>query len=482
MKREERFIIRQCQKFGKSDMVRIAEEAAKEAGIPKEDFLNWVFRDLANKYKEEKMKQRLILENEIRSIGIRVPNGTVNKPYKEEIKIPADILCHIKKMELLGVEEIGLEFKPKEGGTFIIEGMPLKCIDTKLRLCFNTYDNDTNSEIEIPIAFNPNPRDLWRNIPSDPDIFAFHKPDYETSYVKVQDNENGFKKKNIVAASQRGRSHAQEGKPRDDHFKIYHDNISDWYVLAVADGAGSAKYSRRGSEIACNAVVEHCQKLLAENDEFEQAVSAWIQDRENEEKRTKVTRGVIDIVFKGAVRAHESIRKVADANEDYKLKDFATTLMFAICKKYDFGWFISSFWVGDGAMAIYDEKGGTVKLLGSPDEGEFSGQTRFLTMPEIFHDKDVISKRLRMAVVSDFTALFLMTDGVSDPMFETDKNMNDPKKWTEFYLKLSEGFPEDEINGVNLTDENEDIEHQLLKWLDFWSPGNHDDRSLAILY
>ena len=482
MKREERFIIRQCQKFGKSEILMAAEKAAAEADIPLDRFLDWVFRDLANKYKEERMNKRLILENEIKSLHLRLPNGTVNKPYKAEIYIPEEILVKIKTLELSGTEELGLEFKHEEGGSFIIVGKPVKCIDAKLKLKFNTIDDESISVIEIPIAFNPNPRELWRNIPSDPDLYAFHKPDSDVDYIRVAVQDKSNSKKDIVAASQRGRSHAQEGKPRDDHFTIFHDNTSDWYVLAVADGAGSAKYSRKGSEIACNTIVEHCQKKLVDNYEFENAILQWVNDKDNEEKRVKVTHGVYDIVFKGAIKAHEAIRKVADANEDYKLKDFATTLMFAICKKYDFGWFIASFWVGDGAMAIYDEKAGTVKLLGKPDEGEFSGQTRFLTMPEIFHDKDVIAKRLRMAVVPDFTALFLMTDGVSDPMFETDKNMNDPKRWEEFYQNLKNGFPEDEIGGVDLVNANEESKNQLLKWLDFWSPGNHDDRTIAILY
>ena len=156
--------------------------------------------------------------------------------------------------------------------------------------------------------------------------------------------------------------------------------------------------------------------------------------------------------------------------------------MFAICKKYDFGWFIASFWVGDGAMCLFDKEAKTAKLLGTPDEGEFSGQTRFLTMPEIFHDPDIVSKRFRFTVVPDFTALFMMTDGVSDPMFETDKNLNDYAKWEEFYEKVKNGFPEDKIEGVDLSDNNEGAKDELLRWLNFWSPGNHDDRTIAILY
>lgn len=102
-------------------------------------------------------------------------------------------------------------------------------------------------------------------------------------------------------------------------------------------------------------------------------------------------------------------------------------------------------------------------------------------MPDIFRTADVYN-RLRMAIVPDFTALFLMTDGISDPMFETDKNLNDYAKWEEFYNNLKNGFPDDEIGGVDLSDDNEAAKDQLLGWLDFWSPGNHDDRTIAILY
>ena len=285
-----------------------------------------------------------------------------------------------------------------------------------------------------------------------------------------------------MAASRRGRSHAQEGRPRDDHFSLYHCDDSDWYIMAVADGAGSAKYSRKGSEVACNAIIDHCRALLIDNPAFEQAIREYESDRDNTEKRTDVTRHVIDIIYNGALKAHEAVKKAAVANEESRLKDFATTLMFAICKRYDFGWFIASFWVGDGAMCLFDEKNKTAKLLGTPDEGEFSGQTRFLTMPEIFRDPEVVKKRLRMAIVPDFTALFLMSDGVSDPMFETDNNLKDYAKWEEFYKRLQTGFPDDEIDGVDLSDDNPESKDQLLRWLDFWSPGNHDDRTIAILH
>lgn len=424
------------------------------------------------------MNQRIMIENEIRQFGLRFPNGTVKKDYSVSFELPTD---KISDIELIGAEELGLVLAVGEDGRCSLSGKPKTAGDFSLKLRYRTVEGEPASELAIPVAFNPNPRDLWKNIPTDTGI-PYYKPDCDNAYIKVESAADGTPKKDIVAASQRGRSHAQEGKARDDHFSLFHCDESDWYIIAVADGAGSAKYSRKGSEVACQTVIDHCKSLLLDNPDFEASIREYEAERENQEKRTNVTRYVIDIIYKGAMKAHEAVKKVSEANEEAKLKDFATTLMFAICKKYDFGWFIASFWVGDGAMCLFDAENKTAKLLGTPDEGEFSGQTRFLTMPEIFRDPEVVAKRLRMAIVPDFTALFLMSDGISDPMFETDKNLNDYAKWEEFYNNLQNGFPEDEIGGVDLSDDNEASKDQLLRWLDFWSPGNHDDRTIAILY
>lgn len=464
-----------------NESARALDKAIQNAGVSssdKESFLNWAISSLWNTFKEERMNQRIMIENEIRQLGLRFPNGTVKKEYSYSFQLPTD---KIDVIELSGIDELGLTLEMDKPGEFSLLGKPQKAGDFTLKLRYTTVEGEPVSELIIPIAFNPSPRDLWKNIPTDRNI-PYFKEDSDKEYLKVEAGKDGSPKKDIVAASQRGRSHAQEGKARDDHFSLFHCEESDWYIIAVADGAGSAKYSRKGSEVACNTVIDHCKNLLFENPEFEASIREYEADRDNQEKRTNVTRHVIDIVYKGAMKAHEAVKKVAEANEESKLKDFATTLMFAVCKKYDFGWFIASFWVGDGAMCLFDENNKTAKLLGTPDEGEFSGQTRFLTMPEIFRDPEVVAKRLRMAIVLDFTALFLMSDGVSDPMFETDKNLNDYAKWEEFYNNLKKGFPEDEIGGVDLSDDNEAAKDQLLGWLDFWSPGNHDDRTIAILY
>ena len=51
--------------------------------------------------------------------------------------------------------------------------------------------------------------------------------------------------------------------------------------------------------------------------------------------------------------------------------------------------------------------------------------------------------------------------------------------WKNFLLDLS-GENEDKaiVDFIN----DSEIENQLSRWMDFWSKGNHDDRTLAIIY
>ena len=376
------------------------------------------------------------------------------------------------------------EAKKDEDIELLISGKPITAGDFTLVLKYKHkvwLNQEVISEIKMPIAVNPDPRSLWKNIPTSENI-SFYKPDYISEYVKVEASETSGPRKDIVAASQRGRSHAQEGKPRDDHFKLHHCENSDWYIIAVADGAGSAKFSRKGSEIACETVVDYCKAQLQNCVEFEDKIRAYKNSENEEEARKQMANIIYSIIGNAAFKAHKNIKDAAASNEGSQAKDFATTLMFAICKKFDFGWFIASYWVGDGAMCIFNQEKKSFKLLGIPDEGEFSGQTRFLTMPEIFKDAQAVMDRLRFSIEDDFTALMLMTDGISDPMFETENNLNSYDKWEAFWNRLQTGFTDDGISGVELTDDNEEAQYQLLRWMDFWSPGNHDDRTIAILY
>ncbi len=107
-----------------------------------------------------------------------------------------------------------------------------------------------------------------------------------------------------------------------------------------------------------------------------------------------------------------------------------------------------------------------VKLLGSPDGGEYAGQTRFLDRA-ILASAD-FSKRVSLGLFDQPQALLLMTDGVSDPYFDTEQQMRDPARWQRLWQDLQAPLAEPAPEAA------------LLDWLNFWSPGNHDDRTLAL--
>lgn len=431
-----------------------------------------------------------------------LPNAKENIAYEKKVTMPPvneDKMPGVRIVidEVAGLDQAlhGLSVKIDEGKrSFTISGtptleqqrvgghVPSSTIDLTLRYHFEGLETTSDKptlERKTSFVINQDPRKLWRAKPVDWDQMPeprYRKVDEACEYVKVKSTSDGTPREDMVAASKRGRSHAQEGKPRDDDFRLVHTD-NGWYVMAVADGAGSAPYSREGSRIACEKALEHCILKLSCGKQLEADIKLYcdnLQDTDSEVALKKLGDAIYPIVVGAALKAHKAIDE--EAKKQHKpMKQYATTLLLAICKKFDFGWFIATFWVGDGAIGLYDRQGHTVKILGQPDEGEFAGQTRFLTMPDIFKDPRGLYQRMRLIIAKDFTALMLMTDGVSDPKFETDANLQNVERWDELWDDLKAG-------GVELTDDNEAAKDQLLQWLDFWSPGNHDDRTIAILY
>lgn len=454
------------------------KELLKEFGISCSEAEYYAFRkkmilDNWNNFINDCMNQQIVIQNKIDALGITIPNGTVGKEYNVSFSIPSDL---VEDFWLDGIDELGLTCNIDDDNKCTIYGQPLKDGSFELRLSYKYkgwMDGRPILERKFIFSVNPDPKSLWKSIPT-PQEIEYYQPDSEHEYVQI-DGENGEPQKNVVVASQRGRSHAHEGRPRDDHFKVKYLEESGWYILAVADGAGSAKYSRKGSILACEASVQHCEQFFSDSKsihDFEDYICTYNSENGDEYKKL-LGDYIYKLVGNAAFDGYKAINAEA-TDHGSPIKDYATTLLLVVCKKFDFGWFVASFWVGDGAICIFDKDRQYFKILGTPDEGEFAGQTRFLTMPEIFRDAASFYGRLKFSIEQDFTALMLMTDGVSDPMFETDANLNKIEKWNELYESIT--------REVDLSDNNSESQFQLLKWLDFWSQGNHDDRTIAILY
>lgn len=393
-----------------------------------EGFLNFLSDKLWNQYKEHLMDNVLVVENKVKALSFAIPNAKEGKEYLQTVNVPDEkiVLVDVKG---ISEETHGLRIIVAEDGhSFTISGTPtLEALRNggtttaestfELTLCYKYKGIDLPEdrpvlERKIPFVINQDPRKLWKNLPVDWENMSepkYQNEDTQEEYVKVECLDDGTPQKDIVAASKRGRSHAQEAKPRDDHFKMSHlDN--GWYIMAVADGAGSAMYSREGSRIACETVISHCEKELEKCQGFEDNINLWHLDQGSVDAGKLISADVYRIVGNAALKAHKAINEEAK-QQQFPSKTFATTLLLAICKKFEFGWFVASFWVGDGAMCLYDKEAHSATLLGIPDEGEYAGQTRFLTMPEIFSNPKEFYGRLKCKIVPDFTALFLMTDG-----------------------------------------------------------------------
>ena len=430
------------------------------------------------------------LNSSIDSISwdVRLPNAFEKQDYRGEVRLPP---CDSARFVLTGVTGVdesqhGLKIEVDEN-KFSITGTPdlsaLRkdgqpapsefTLTAKYRLEVDgasggAYEGEKEFKLVIVSSIDK----LWRDEPVNWDQMP--EPRYRNEKQATDSAVLDGEEKHIVAASLRGRSHAQEGKPRDDAFRFA--TTHGWQVLAVSDGAGSACYSREGARLACEkAVAVCCERLDIESyrDGFEAHIKALSATPDETDKRKPVGDSLYTLLCHAANQARQAIAQEA-ALQGKETRTYAATLLLCVAKHFPFGWFVGSFWVGDGAISLYrrDTTPHTVYLMGEPDEGEYGGQTRFLTMPEVFSDASALYRRLRFRLVDDFSALFLMTDGVSDPKFETTNNLKNAEKWDAFW---------DELTAAHALTNAAESEQALLEWLGFPSPGNHDDRTLLVL-
>lgn len=401
---------------------------------------------------------------------IRILNATVGKPYETSFDFDKFGWKHITEFEFAGLEEAGLSYDHK---TKQIVGVPTKSGDIKVAFRFKVEgqspDTPFNEKI-ITLIINPDPKTLWKNIPADRND-PYWKEDDVTVFSRIGD-------RHILVSSKRGRAHANIGSFREDDF-AFRDLDNGWSIVVVADGAGSAKFSRKGSSIACNAVVDFFLEASSVDSmrEFDELLQQH-HSRKDDETQKNLNRFVYNNLGKAAFQVHKKLEEFAKS-QSFQLKDLSTTLIFTLLKKYDAGYALLSFGVGDCPMAVLNKDISAVLLLNWIDVGEFGGGTRFITMPEIFQS-DKFSSRFGFKLVDDFSYLVLMSDGIYDPKFVVEANLPNVKKWQEFLQDLN-GKNEDGIK-VQLSQDNKDIVTQFSQWMDFWSPGNHDDRTLAIVF
>lgn len=396
---------------------------------------------------------------------IRLPNAMVGREFSAELILPEGFAgTEFQQIDAFSEIPAGLVFQGKS-----LVGTPEKAGDFEIRVSTLLTGKSAGSlatEFLLILMVNPDPRSLWKNLPSERSD-PFWKPDSDGQWIS-----NGPLA--VVGASLRGRSHAHVGSFRDDDLAMDWMPEVSWYSLIVVDGAGSAQYSRRGSQIACQTVKAHLRENLCNSLETPLAVtvSEWATTQEDPAAKSKLVTALYNLLGQAVFAARNAIDKEA-AELKAASRDFHTTLITSLVHPMENGaWFIATFSIGDGAAAVVGAPGGVPCLLTRPDGGEFAGQTVFLTMKETLATTDAVMGRISFHIVPDFKALFLVTDGISDPRFDSDASLADPTAWESFH---------DEIIGVlSSAPTHEQAASALVDWMAFHSPGHHDDRTVIL--
>lgn len=408
--------------------------------------------------------------------AIRLPNATADTDYRQVLALDkTPDLEGFRIVRIDGLEGTGMRFDAASGA---LEGKPAtdpkqtKDLVFPARLEKQQGERAIQRDASFTLLVNPHPRALWKQMDPDPSL-PFRKPHTRSAALGTA--------LRVVAASVRGRSHANSGTFREDDFHMANDASGQWLIVAVSDGAGSARLSRRGSQIAAQTSVSLLAEALPAIDEKLLQVlppdKAALMSSNSEQAALQAALNdlFLEPVGRAAFGASRAI--VAEAkNLQADEKALAATLLFAAVRQYGNGVLVASYWVGDGAAAVFDPKVGTLSLLGDADSGEFSGQTRFLLSTEFGSDAwSSIRKRFRCTWRPAGAVVVLMTDGVSDPKFGTDNALKDPERWLAWWRN-------DLCASVALARDHHATPTELESYLDFWSQGEHDDRTLALVY
>lgn len=185
-----------------------------------------------------------------------------------------------------------------------------------------------------------------------------------------------------VCCAMQGSGHKKSGVPcQDKTFRLNKNNV---HVIALSDGAGSARLSHFGAERVVRAAAELVADRFAQYQECEDA----------EAVRQEIL----------SVLRHE----LAEEAEKHscEMHDLACTLLLAAVSGERF----LLVHIGDGVIGYLD--GDTLKVASVPDNGEFANETTFVTS-----DKAAETMRLFKGELRDKAAFVLMSDGTEHSLY-----------------------------------------------------------------
>jgi serine/threonine protein phosphatase PrpC len=214
-------------------------------------------------------------------------------------------------------------------------------------------------------------------------------------------------------ASRQGAAHLKDGTPNQDSVVVVMPSagrLGSVAVMAVSDGAGSARYSQLGSRAACAAGVAHLTGQLTRNP----AIAA----------KRHLLRSALQRAVRSARRSVlETAKGLHRASGPASVDEYACTMMLGLASER----LVGVAHVGDGCVVAGD--GEEWRLLSEPDNGEFANETRFLTNPRNLPRVTVVSG-------SAISCVAVITDGLQDVALSRGKVPYD-RFWTPLYRALN---------------------------------------------
>ena len=334
----------------------------------------------------------------------------------------------------------------------------------------NSKDNNMHDITEV----SPSPN---VTAPAKPASWIWHRPDKGMPSPRVDKwNENfdcifdaEVKKKGMfIAAAARGRGHKQDKLWCDDSYLFR--EIGEWNVLIVSDGAGSAKFSRVGSQIAVDTLMKLLEDRLKPISFNKSSIplDELIKQSESVENSNyfkevvgAIKNGYESVVdeinkwvnSKNTVNSEEKIyltKKIRDEGKDFKrindgkeqeylqilpkdlnctlLVSLATTVLITDTQGTKECAVVISCSIGDGMISCFVRDKDTKKIkclrLMNVDKGEFAGGTVFVNEPSVSDPK--FKSRIQASILGSpdsVIAVASMTDGVADDYYEGDSGM-----------------------------------------------------------
>lgn len=390
-------------------------------------------------------------------------NASVGKPYAEDTRrIAAAIatqrgddpnLACLSRLDLPA--DCGLVFDSVAAS---VAGTPTQVFEGQLQVEYVPKSGAPGISGVATLLVNPDPASLWKDLPTSSDA-PYQKADTDHR----SEVHGAFR---VVAASRRGRSHANKGDFREDDFAIGYAPEFKWLIVVVADGAGSATYSRRGSQIAC---VTARNRLTAVLNGAQHNLAEGLFQQHQDWQHPEVQKALRQNLYEAALVAHQQLREEVESPAEAitptpVLRNYDTTLLLLVIKDLGEGVVAATFSIGDGGVGLFISPTEGAPLT-KADSGEHAGQTLFLTFPStLANTEENLQRRFHFMQTDGFAGALAMTDGITDPKFPSDAAFADPTQWSALWNEVQPELSDSE---------------RLLDWMKFFSPGNHDDRTLV---